>query len=110
MTYKVVDDIAASVEEKKGVEELPEEENEDEPAELVGVELVDDGEDEGEGEVEGEGGDGPGGEGKGGIQTWVWIPHVGHCQCKGGLQKKIPKMVYNRCARCNLCNFQVFTL
>ena len=83
MTYKVVDDIAASVEEKKGVEELPEEENEDEPAELVGVELVDDGEDEGEGEVEGgEAGDGPGGEGKGEIQTWVWMPHVGHCQCK----------------------------
>ena len=25
-------------------------------------------------------------------------------------KKKIPKMVYNRCARCNLGNFQVFTL
>ena len=24
--------------------------------------------------------------------------------------KKIPKMVYNRCARCNLCNFQILTL
>lgn len=83
MANKVVDDVAAGVEEKKGGEKVPEAENEDEPAELVGVELVEDGEDEREGEVEGgEGGDGPGGEGKGGIQIWVRIPHVGHGQGK----------------------------
>ena len=83
MTYKVVDDIAAGVEEKKRGEKLPEEEDKNEPAELVGVEVVDDGEDEGEGEVEGgEGGDSPGGEGKGGALLWLWIPHVGHGQCE----------------------------
>ena len=81
MTNKVVDDVAAGVEEKKGGEKVPEGENEDESTELVGVELVEDGEEEREGEVEGgEGGDGPGGEGKGGIP--IRIPHVGHAQGK----------------------------
>ena len=53
MTNKVVDDVAAGVEEKKGGEKVPEGENEDESTELVGVELVEDGEEEREGEVEG---------------------------------------------------------
>ena len=83
MTNKVVDDVAAGVEEKKGGEKVPEAENEDEPAELVGVELVEDGEDEREGEVEGgEGGDRPGWESKGGTHLWLWIPHIGHSQCE----------------------------
>ena len=81
MTNKGVDLVAASVEEEKGGEKVPEGENEDEPTELVGVELVEEGEEEREGEVEGgEGGDGPGGEGKGGIP--IRIPHVGHAQGK----------------------------
>ena len=83
MTYKVVDDIAASVEEQNGWEKVPEAKNDDEPTELVRLELVDDGEEEREGEVEGgEGGDRPGGESKGGAQLWLWIPHVGHSQCE----------------------------
>ena len=78
---KVVGDPATGVGKKKGGEKLPEEEKEDEAAELVGGETVEDGEDRREGEVEGgEGGDGPGGEGKGGIP--IRIPHVGHAQGK----------------------------
>ena len=62
---------------------MPEAKNDDEPTELVRLELVDDGEEEREGEVEGsEGGDGPGREGKGGILIWDWMPHVGHGQGK----------------------------
>ena len=62
---------------------MPEGENDDESAELVRVELVDDGEEEREGEVEGsEGGDGPGREGKGGAHLWLGIPHVGQSQCE----------------------------
>ena len=87
MTYKpddkVVDVPATSVGKKKGEEKLPEEEKEDEAAELVRGEAVEDGEDRREGEVEGgEGGDGPGGGGEGGIQVWVGIPHVGHGEGK----------------------------
>ena len=83
MAYEVVDDITASIEEQNGRENMPEGENDDEPTELVRVELVDDGEEEREGDVEGrEGGDGPGGEGKGGILIWDRMPHVGHGQGK----------------------------
>ena len=83
MTKKGVDHVAAGIEEKKGGEKVPEGEKKDEPTELVGVELVEDGEEEREGEVEGgEGGDGPGREGKGGIHHWARIPHVGHAEGK----------------------------
>ena len=62
---------------------MPDAKNHDEPAELVRVELVDDGEEEREGEVEGgEGGDGPGREGKCGILIWDRMPYVGHGQGK----------------------------
>ena len=80
---KVVGDPTTGVGKKKGEEKLPEEEKEDEAAELVGGETVEEGEDRREGEVEGgEGGDGPGGGGEGGIQVWVGIPHVGHGEGK----------------------------
>ena len=81
MTYKVIDDITAVIEEEKSWEKLPKEEKKDEPGELVQGELAEDGEDGGEEQVEGsEGGDRPGREGKSGIQIWMWIPHVGHSQ------------------------------
>ena len=83
ITDEVVDDIASMVEEKKGREKLPKEENGDQPFELMRGELLQDAEDGREGEVEGmEGGDGPGGVGKGRVQVWVGIPHVGHSKCQ----------------------------
>ena len=79
MTHKVVDDLTAGVEEEEGGEELGEEEDNDESAELAGGELVEDGEEVGECEVEGgEGGDAPAGRGEGDALLWLGIPHVGH--------------------------------